>query len=471
MEQWSLNHYVKPVLHAPILAKNAQGVIEIGEDYPELEITSSEPDKLLELLKSLREGCPVGWSTIGHACEESDEQQILSVLHEYGFIRETSPEHTLAKKQVIIDKVIREATDVLIPWQHSLDEHATELLTFIDGLETADIINILEHENNAFLVYGKTALLAWKQLCPPAVIVTRQLLSRLSGCDSTELNIDFTAFWVGEVRKCLSVIVWSLVRSLDADAARKKFPTLPIDAPDSGTNLALRLERWAKDCLEGFGPARFAAALRNNEHGSQQTLIQAVYAQEYYITERFIDLVSNAMALRLPRPLKKLLRRYYSEEMGHESYEFRTCLALGLDENDLHSSLPVPFAQLLCDTYTWLAGNHIIAYAAAATITEGLPGQPNIINEVVANSGIFSEEVNESSRKHEVLNEKLFHPYISRLLLAECGEQSVQTQRIARDCYGLLLEMTWRTWEELEKLHVQMKRPALNFSMKDFLHL
>lgn len=428
MEQWSLSHYVKPVLHAPILAKNAQGMIEIGEDYPELEFTSSEPDRLLALLQSLSEGCPNGWETMRNVHEDSDEQQVLHVLHEYGFIRETSPEHTQAKKQTIIDRVLDDAVDILSPWQNALRIPATELLTFSNSLDTADITHILAHEDNVFLLYGKTALLAWQQLCPPAVNATRQLLSRLISSDNVEPSIDFTAFWAAEVRKCLSVIAWSLVRSLDMDAARKKFPDLPIDAPDSGTNLALRLERWAKDSLEGFGPAKFAAALRTNEHGAQRTLIQAVYAQEYYVTERFIDLVSNAMSQRLPHPLKKLLRRYYSEEMGHESYELRTCLALGLDEDEIHGSIPTPFAQLLCDTYTWLAGNHIIAYAAAATITEGLPGQPNLINEAVANSGIFAEEVNENSRKHEMLNEKLFHPYISRLLLAKCGEQSVQTQ-------------------------------------------
>ncbi|WP_133815560.1 iron-containing redox enzyme family protein [Photorhabdus tasmaniensis] len=470
MEQWSLSHYVKPVLYAPILVKNAQGMIEIGENYPELEITSGEPDKLLGLLKSLSEGCPNSWETMRHVLEDSDEQQVLDVLHEYGFIRETSPEHTLAKKQVLIEKVLDEALDTLSPWEIALCIPATELLTFSNSLKNADITDILAHENNAFLLYGKVALLSWEQLCPPAVNVTHQLLSRLTGSDNIEPNIDLTAFWAGEVRKCLSVITWSLVRSLDGDSTRKEFPKLLIEAPDSGTNLALRLERWAKDSLESFGPAKFAPALRTNEHGAQQTLIQAVYAQEYYITERFIDLVSNAMALRLPRPLKRLLRRYYSEEMGHESYELRTCLALGLDEDEIHSAIPTPCAQLLCDTYTWLAGNHVIAYAAAATITEGLPGQPNIINEAVANSGVFAEEVNENSRKHEALNEKLFHPYISRLLLAECGEQSVKTQQIARDCYGLLLEMTWRTWEELEKLHVTMNRPALNFAMKDFLH-
>lgn len=93
MEQWSLSHYVKPVLYAPILVKNAQGMIEIGEDSPELEITSAEPDRLLGLLKLLHEGCPNSWEAMRHVLEDSDEWQVLDVLHEYGFIREKSPEH------------------------------------------------------------------------------------------------------------------------------------------------------------------------------------------------------------------------------------------------------------------------------------------------------------------------------------------------------------------------------------------
>lgn len=468
MEQWSLEHYIQPVLHAPFLEKNDTGLIEIGENVAEFEITSTDPEKMFAQLLSLKKGDQKTWRQFNEASKGSDEYQILSVLHEYGFIRETFSMHTPIKKAQLAEAVLAEAIEALQPWKDNLQKQFGELHAFIEHLDKADIVKLINTEKNAFLLYCKTALLTWNQLCPPAVNLTQLMLLRLKG-GSASSDVEFNAFWSGEARKCLTVIVWALVRSLDKDSVRKTFPEFVIDKPDSGTNLALRLERWAKDSLELFGEAKFPVALRNTESKEQKVLFQAVYAQEYYITDRFVDLVSNAMALRLPPPLKKLLRRYYNEEIGHEAYELRTCLSLGLDSEELHSALPTPFAQLLCDTYTWLAGHHVVAYAAAATITEGLPGQPNVINEAVASSGIFPEEVNESSRKHEILNEKLAHPYISRLLLAECGEQSIEVQEIARDCYGLLLEMTWRTWEELEKLHVQSKRPALNFSMRDFL--
>lgn len=471
MESWSLEHYQKPVLCAGTLHINDGEGIQVGEVDAELEIQCEDPCRVLTVLSALKSSNSSEWDVVKKLDDADELGIIISALNENGLIRETLSEHTVEKKSAIIKNVIDEAYNALFPWKESLLVHATELKRFINESQGVFAEELLISERNIFLLYAKISIVTWRQLYPSAIPVTNELLERLTDTFSESHPVDFNAFWAGEARKCLSVIAWSLVRSLDADAARKKFPELVISSPDSGINLALRLERWAKDCLEGFGTARFPAALKTNSHKQQKTLIQAVYAQEYYITERFIDLVSNAMALRLPRPLKKQLRRYYSEEMGHESYELRTCISLGLDEEDINNSLPVPFAQLLCDTYTWLAGNHVVAYAAAATITEGLPGQPNIINEAVATSGIFSEEVNESSRKHEILNEKLNHPYISRILLAECGEQSIKTQQTARDFYGFLLEMTWRTWEELEKFHVQMKRPALSYSIKDFLHL
>ncbi|PLR40774.1 hypothetical protein CYR55_05705 [Chimaeribacter californicus] len=469
MEQWSLGHFVKPTLNTAFLAKNENGTIEIGEAEAELEISATQPDAIFSLLERLRLGDQQAWKSIQGTPQDEELALIIGSLNEYGFIRETAPEHTPARKEAILATALDEAEAALRPYQPALTAPLRTLLDRALNAGEADFIGLIREEKNAFLLYASLSLISWKTLCPPAVRATALLMQRMLGEEPAPGTIDFTAFWSGEVRRCLSLIVWALVRSQAPDAARKPLPPLPIDQPDSGTNLALRLERWALHCLASFGESRFAPALRTNAHGAQKSLIEAVYAQEYYITERFIDLVSAAIALRLPRPLKKLLRRYYSEEMGHESYELRTCLALGLSEDELHSALPTPFAQLLCDTYTWLAGHHVVAYAAAATITEGLPGQPNIINEAVATSGLLTAEVNESSRKHEALNEKLFHPYISRLLLAECGEQSVDTQEIARDCYGLLLEMTWRTWEELEKLHVRQGRPSLNYRMQDFL--
>jgi len=469
MEQWNLSQYEKPILHAPILKLNKIGTIEIGESSCELELTSNDPQLMYDRLLLLCEGDSKAWTSFSNSNEKTEEFQVLRALHEYGLIREMNPFHTIEKKECIYQDVLAEAIEAITPWRNSLEFEIYELDQFVENIDSADFKELLARESNVFSLYAKIALISWNQICPPAVTATRHLISLLHDEDVKELNNDFSAYWVGEVRKCLSVILWALVRSKGKDAERKTFPELLIERPDSGTNLALRLERWAIESLQEFGEASFPKALNSNMHGCQETLIQAVYAQEYYITDRFVDLVSNAMTLRLSPPLKKLLRRYYSEEMGHESYELRTCIQLGLEEDSIHRSLPVPIAQLLCDMYTYLGGNHVVAYCAAATITEGLPGQPNIINEAVANSGIFDEQANESSRKHESLNEKLAHPYISRLLLAECGEQSVDTQKTARDCYGLLLEMTWRAWEELHYLHVLQKKPALSFSMKDFL--
>ncbi|CDH01568.1 hypothetical protein [Xenorhabdus bovienii] len=472
MEQWSLSQYVRPILKTEFLQKKASGIIDIGEYEAELEINSDQPDTMLRLLQGLRIGDLASWEKAKNEYyEDSEIGQVIATLNEFGFIRETAPKHTLDKKRIIINDVLDESFDALKPWHSCLINQASSLQEFIINLKNENFSEVIKKEKNAFVLYSKIALITWQELCPPGITAALNLLHRITGHPEEKNTIDCTAFWAGEVRKCLSVITWTLVRSLDSDAERKSISILPIEHTDSGTNLALRLERWAIETLNSFGTGRFPAALKTNQHAAQKTLIQAVYAQEYYITERFIDLVSASMALRLPRSLKKLLRRYYSEETGHESYELRTCISLGLKEDDLHEALPPPFAQLVCDIYTWLAGHHIVAYAAAATLTEGLPGQPNIINAAVAASEVLTPDVNESSRKHELLNEKLYHPYISRLLLAECGEQSVETQCIARDSYGLLLEMTWRTWEELEKMHIQMKRPALNFSIKDFLHL
>lgn len=469
MEKWSIGSYRKPFLDVGYFhADELNGTVEIGEKDSEFALSSEAAALLDATLKGLMRKDSEHWPALQQKTADLQLQNIVSVLDDAGLIRESAPEHTLAKKQHLLQEALSEAECAL--QRHPFTELgvARELLDFIADTSPRPFDALYASSTNIYLVYARVALQSWMIICPPAVSAAAALLERLLGKPHLPVDVQFSAFWVGEVRKCLSVLTWLLVRSQQPGAGKLCTNVLPIEATDSGLNLAIRLERWGLDFLAEQSGSQYRASF-NDQNDRRDALIAASYAQEYYITDRFIDLICPAIAKRLPRPLKKLARRYYMEEAGHELYELKTCKSLGMSEDALHTALPTPFAQLLCDFYTYFATSDVVSYFAAATITEGLPGQENLLNALSAQFSSAPVFNNRPSRKHEQLNDKLAHQYISRIMLSEVGELSMAQQRSTATAYALLLELTHRAWEELHRIHVVNRRPPLNFAMEDFL--
>ena len=469
MDKWSIGSYRKPFLNIGYQAvDSASDTLEIGERNPEFVLSADALEQLDNTLRSLASGDSEHWSTLRQPGGDAQLQDIMTLLDDAGLIRESAPEHTLANKRALLAQALDEALATLRKHDFTRVDVAEELLAFIARPTPASIPEIYASSSNMFLVYARLALTSWSVVCPPAIPAAAALLQGIGGKAPALPDIEFSAFWAGEVRKCLFVMTWLLVRSQQADAQRLCSAILPIEGVDSGVNLAIRLERWGLDFLAEQPPSQYRAAFRD-DNDRCDALIAASYAQEYYITDRFIDLICPAIAQRLPRPLKRLARRYYMEEAGHELYELKTCKSLGMTEEQLHSALPTPCAQLMCDFYTYIATRDVVSYFAAATITEGLPGQENLLNALSSQFSSTAVFNNRPSRKHEQLNEKLAHQYISRIMLAEVGELNEQQQQGTAIVYALLLELTHRTWEELHRIHVLQRRPPLNFTMDDFL--
>ncbi|WP_248731423.1 hypothetical protein [Pseudomonas sp. MWU13-2517] len=467
MDSWSLEAFRKPYLKVGHIEKTGAGIFELGESGSEFVIESQACDELIATVHGLKSPDNAQWRSLSERHEHDEVRALINHLNEAGLVRESSPEHTLQGKRNITQDSLAEALDALHTTHFDDPALCHQLLDFIDNLHNTSVRQVLAESGHVYIKYAKLTLLCWTVTCPPAVMAAKKLLNALTGHGDSESSIEYSAFWAGELRKCLSVLVWLLNRSQKVDTRKVDFPALHIEEVDSGVNLAVRLERWGLDFMEHVAPSQYQQALAKTGPG-RDALIAASYAQEYYITDRFVDLISPAIAQRLPRPLKKLARRYYMEEAGHELYELKTCKALGMTEAQLHSSLPTPFGQLVCDLYTCLASKELVAYFAAATITEGLPGQVNLLNELSAANNA-TPLFNKTSRKHESLNDKLGHQYISRIMLAEVGELSIEEQQTAANAYALLLDLNIRAWEQLHDFHITLQMPAINHRMLDYI--
>lgn len=468
MHAHDLNSFVRPFLKVDRIEVSNDAELELQFEEVELQISAHDPRTIAEGLAALRSPDAPQWRNILADKSDGTWPGLLNQLQHFGLVHEAlHPAKAITAHQDQVHELLAElralAQEIDMPDAACLRDIARVLKPESEQNDLA----LLQTEKNLFLLCLKLSIKAWRTNCPPALDLAERFLAGLLGEETGEKRMPSLACYsIQEMRRCMLVFVWCLHRSCAPDAQRLLTQAPLATMPTMGVNLALMTEKWAVKALADLGPSPFTEALR--EPATQLRLAQASYAQEYYITERFVDIIAPAISHRLPRPLKKLVRKYYSEEIGHDKYELKTCERLGLPFDMLQAGLPTPFSQILCDVFTYLALHDPISYFSAITITEGLPGQPNVLNSVIAESGVLPEDCNHESRHHEELNENLRHPMISRIFLAQCGELDEETQQRAFAFYGALLEVGWRTWNELHRMHVQFGKPAVNSRIRDF---
>lgn len=468
MELYNLNSFKRPYLKFDDLSILNDSEFELKFEELELCITSEDSRGVAATLESLRSPEAPLWKEIMARRHEGPLSGLLDSLQHYGFVYEsvgTAKTVETSNQQVsdLCTELYSLAQKIKLPSKKILEQLRAQLQ---DDASLTDM-TILTGERNLFQLSLRLSFKAWRNICPPVITIAGNLLDVLLDQKQLPLeNVALECYAFSEVRRCLLVFFWCLNRSCDVDAGRLVTEVPHAANNEMGVNLAILTERWAVNTLAKFGPSPFTDALQ--APSTQLRLAQASYAQEYYITDRFIDIIAPAISHRVPRPLKKLIRKYYSEETGHDKYELKTCERLGLSYENLQASLPTPFSQILCDVFTYLAINDPISYFSAITITEGLPGQPNILNAIVANSKTLPEFCNHDSKHHESLNETLNHPMISRIFLTQCGELEPATLHRAFEFYAALLEIGWRSWNELHRMHVEQDQPALNNHFADF---
>lgn len=460
MEQWTIKDFKQPKVLSKITA-NGNGDIELDDGYMEYELVGDIGSDIMSAIK--QSNYTAFWQELDKGTLPNEQAAFFEELQEMGMIGEGSDvaSEIKDKHQSIVDSV-EEAISAFEGAKNAAKsiDSARKALHQVETLlagHSLDIDKDILNETNFFCKVLGMQLCAWKRLCPPALQAANQVLRSILGLSVENLTVRAGIFPAQEIRRCLCALVWAITRSVDDDA-NVKLTTIPkIDAADHAINLGILAEKHALYSLEQFGTSKFLEELGKPEH--KKLLACAGYAQEYYITDRFIDLIAPGISKRLPRQLKLLLRRYYNEEVGHESFELKTCRALGMKKDDLLQSIPSPFGQLVCDLFSWLAHDEPLAYFSTISITEGLPGQRNPINEIVLDSDLMSNDNKFGSKQHEDLNFVLYHQQLPRWFLSECGVLDVDEQVNTMKFYNTMLEVSFRAWEELHRMHVEFQVP------------
>jgi hypothetical protein len=226
---------------------------------------------------------------------------------------------------------------------------------------------------------------------------------------------------------------------------RISLPGKNLGLPVSGLNLMLSGERTAAKCLEQMGENRFLAYLSSaaiNEH-----VARGIYLEQYHLTRRFVEIITPAMTARLSDGLRGLIFNYYSEEVGHESFEREACYSVGLGESEITESYPLPLFVAYIDVLTEIAQRNPLGLLLCILVTEGFPGTKTPINDALQQSGLVRD--NDAVREHEEINLDRHHTSIPRLFLSQIAAVSPRAQEEALADFTLMIEINFRAWHLL----------------------
>jgi hypothetical protein len=282
-------------------------------------------------------------------------------------------------------------------------------------------------------VFGRVS---WSPSTEAAQNASCESLHSLASLDPVDLQTYLLSF--AHFIEIAPLRVGKRVTSVETESVRE---------PCSGLTLAARAERLLLKALDDLGSNVYAsAALASNEI---TPLVKGLYIEQYHVTDRFVEILGPLLSRRLKRNLRARLFQYFQEEYGHEAFELATCVALGMNENNVRASVPLPLTALYIDAYTVLAHRLPTAFFTSIMVTEGLRDQHSPVHEHIAALVENALHAGDIVAKHGETNDELNHPSLSRLFLADIPHVTAAEQRYSLEAALFMLEVNMRQLESV----------------------
>jgi hypothetical protein len=504
VKSWSLASYRRPFLRVDDVRVEPAGVVVLRfkEQAYELE-TPGDADAahLAALLAAIRDPASAAWSVLQ---ADGPWRGLVEQLDQYGLLAET--DDLVDARRLAEEQELAGLVDAAAEWLSTaagrmaaagrlgaLRSTADSVLQLADALLFCQIaesdpdllppdirpsdrqpLEMRPPRDQFFATVLDYQLRHWRRSAPHSLAVTCVALRRARGllpaapvelADAASAllpRLAGGAYEPADAAVHLTGLTSLLVQAAGSGAKRVLDGLVTArSSVCSGTNLMLEAEALAVRALRRLGPSRYHQALLTG--APPQRLAIGTYVEQYHITRRFVEIILPVLGKRLRAPLRDRLFAYYAEEVGHETFEMDTCLALGLGRDAVTSAVPLPAFTAYIDVFAHVAEVDPIGFLASVMVTEGLPGTRTPVNDLLEAAGALDgTPAAEVMRRHEEVNVELDHTTLARRLLAEVPAITPATQMRALDHMLLLLELNFRAWEELFVYYTDMTLPALH---------
>lgn len=298
----------------------------------------------------------------------------------------------------------------------------------------------------------------WRGGAQLAEAAVRWLLADVSGGSDASLWQDRVALLSGgehdsgyAVDAVHSACALLMLASRDDAALWASVATRPEPERMSGISHVLRTEEAVRDAVASMSERTYQSVLEQGDH--PRSFTEATFVEQYYVTSRFVDAITPAMAARLRPALRERIFRYFAEEVGHEVMERATCVALGVPDERIENYLPMPYFLGFIEAFVVVAGIDPLTFLTSVMVTEGLPGDPFGINDLLGDPSSYGPEFESVFRHHEGINDSVSHALLARALLSEVPSVSRERHRAAVDATVFLTEVAERAWQLLMDFH------------------
>lgn len=492
---WFLDQFKQPRLAldaAHILARDDADLM-LDDDEMELQMTlasAQERDGVLHGLRALCQPAQEAWRDLRSLPPAHPLANVVDALYVAGYVEETAQPPARAQLQSAWRRTVQHYVDLLA-------RHAATLAPDRHARFTAHL-QLLLGEVRRLLRTGPGTTAAPDPVLPPPLwsndnfyVLTMQIQLRYAhrnnalglalihqllcllehglglaaaAPDEAALAAPLEAYLVNvyhdrDAEACLYAFTEFLQAATTPAAARACLAESAPPASMAGINFALGSEDYARACSAMLGESRFFAALQ--DPANHLLMAPACYLQEYFVNYRFVETITPMITKRLTPRLKEMFWRYYSEEIGHEQFELETCRQLGIDTAYIASHLPLPLTQAFCDSFSYLSECEEIGYLTSVMVTEGMPGDPSLINQILSHSPVLAQTFNSASLAHEELNQELAHQFLSRIFLSQIPSVDPATQARALSILSYMIELNFRAWEDLHQRVVVEGQPYM----------
>ena len=224
----------------------------------------------------------------------------------------------------------------------------------------------------------------------------------------------------------------------------------------SGNNLMLDVEQYIIYCLNAVGENKIINDFKESSDISL-SIAQNWYLNQYFMTKKYIETITPALSLSINNEIKKYLYQYYNEEIGHEKYEYKNCLSLGLSEEIISNSIPIPFYTLFMDILSYISSTNFIGYITAICLTEGLNDNNQSVSNMFFNTPSIGNLLRTVGNDHDELNEEYNHRNIPRFLSSFIDVVSSNEKKQVFNYIRILLEISYRANDALYNISISKK--------------
>lgn len=232
------------------------------------------------------------------------------------------------------------------------------------------------------------------------------------------------------------------VESLVADLERLAMLDL-VEKPEyrSGTDVLLELEDLANELIaQKLYTNVFWRNLLGEDMACPTNVLYGVAIENYHFLFREAYFDSPILGFQANTEVRGLLNEFYVGEYGHDRLVLRSLGTIGISEDDLMETVPLPETMAMCNALSFWASSDPLFFMTTLGILEGKESEIDSYILACERYGLDKAFI-KPMRKHAEINSKGGHGNLTRCIFASIPQISHDDARRMRRLTHLFIDI------------------------------